>query len=168
MTTLADRVSRLQVVLHAEEDLYRRMRGVLQREEEELIRLDPSVLEHTLAEKHALAEEGRLLEESRVALTRDLSTSLGLGSEPIKLSALIVALGDEAGELPAIHGRLAALVGSNQNLLADNDRFANRSLRRVKETLRMLGKTVPPDETYGPGSQRTRSAGRGRLLSAAI
>ncbi len=168
MTTLSERVMRLQVVLQAEEDLYVRMRSLLRREEEELIRLDPAELDRTLAEKHALAEEGRLLEESRIVLTRELCVALGLGAEPIKLSALIDALGPDAKDLPEIHGRLTALVASSRSLLEANDLFATRSFERVRETLKMLGRSGPEATSYGPGSNRGSSAGRGRLVRAAI
>ena len=168
MTTLAERVGRLQVVLQAEEDLYVRMRSLLRREEEELIRLDPSDLDRTVAEKHALAEEGRLLEESRIVLTRELCEAMGLSSEPIKLSALIETLGPDAMDLPEIHGRLTALVASSHSLLEANELFASRSFDRVRETLKMLGRSGPEVTSYGPGSGRGSSATRGRLVRAAI
>lgn len=168
MTTLAEQVMRLQVVLQAEEDLYVRMRSVLRREEEELIALDPAELDRTAAEKLALAEEGRLLEDSRLALTRELCLAQGFGREPMKLSALIDALGEDAMDLPGIHGRLTALVASNRSLLEANDLFAHRTCERVRETLKMLGQSGPEVVGYGPGSGRGRSTGRGRLVRAAI
>ena len=166
---LADVVRRLETVLSAEERLYLRLREVLRREESELLGLDASELEATVAEKRALAEEAKLLEESRRIVMVELGVGLGLGEEPVKLSRLIAQLGPEAGGLPGLHGRLRALVGSTRALLEGNERFASRSLVRVQETLRMLGRAIP-EETVGYG-RRLRSSGqvgRGRLVRQAI
>jgi len=161
-------VARLQLVLRSEEDLYLRMRSLLRREEAELIELDPGAIEATVEEKRALAEEGRLLEESRWVIASALSPSLGLGERPGRLSELIEALGEEAGELPDLHSRLVALIASNQSLLEANESFANRSLVRVRETLRLLGRSVPEEVGYGPRSGRNPMTGRGRLVRQAI
>ncbi len=161
-------VARLEVVLQAEEDLYLRLRAVLRREETELIELDPARLAQTVDEKRSLAEEARLLEDSRRAIAKTLAQSLGLGDGPHKLSALIEALGDEAGRLPERHGRLSALIGATRSLLEANGGFADRSLRRVQETLRMLGRAVPERVGYGPGHASSAGVGRGRILRAAI
>lgn len=168
MSDVEANVARLEVVLRSEEDLYLRMRSLLRREESELIELDAGAIEATVEEKRALAEEGRLLEESRWVIASALSQSLGLGDRPGRLSKLIEALGDDAGELPELHSRLVALIGSNQSLLDANESFANRSLARVRETLRLLGRSVPEEVGYGPRSARNRVAGRGRLVRQAI
>ncbi len=168
MMSIQESVARLEAVLRAEEDLYVRMRTLLVREESELIDLDPSALEQTLEQKRAFAEEARLLEESRILVTAELGAKLGLGDGPFKLSGLISHLGEEAGDLPSLHARLTALIGSTQALLEWNESFANRSLTRVQETLRLLGQAVPEDVGYGPIQKRSRGTGRGRLVRQAI
>ena len=168
MTGVPDEVERLASVLRAEEGLYLRMRALLQREEAELIELDPNVIHQTVEAKRALAEEGRLLEESRQVLAGELAIRLGFGESAPKLSKLIAALGDQAGELPALHARLTALIGSARSLLDGNQSFANRSLARVQDTLRLLGRSVPEEVGYGPGGQGPSSTGRGRLVRQAI
>lgn len=168
MSSTQAEVARLLVVLRSEEDLYLRMRILLQREERELIDLDAKVIEETVDEKRALAEEGRLLEESRLVISARLAQALGLGTEPVRLSELAGALGAEAGELPDMHARLRALIASNRSLLDANESFANRSLGRVRETLRLLGRSVPEESGYGPRARHTTAAGRGRLVRQAI
>ncbi len=168
MTSIQKHVAGLQVVLQAEEDLYLRLRSLLRREESELIGLDPRVLEDTIEEKRAFAEEARLLEESRVVLTAELGAALGLAEDDRKLGHMMMQLGEDAAQLPMLHGRLKALIASTQALLESNESFANRSLSRVQETLRMLGQAVPEEVGYGPGANRSKSMGRGRLVRQAI
>ena len=168
MTTISEFVARLEVVLQAEENLYLRLKSLLRREESELIGLDSRVLEATVEEKRAIAEEARLLEESRKVLTIELGASLGLDGADLKLGVLMAHLGDEAGRLPTFHARLKALISSTQALLESNESFANRSLNRVQETLRMLGQAAPEEVGYGRGGNRSSSMGRGRLLRQAI
>lgn len=168
MTELAVCVDNLRTILLAEEELYLRMRTVLSRDEEVLIALDPRVLAETVEEKRMLAEEGRLLEESRTELIRELAASLGLDATSLKLSELIAAFGDEAGDLPEVHARLAALVASTRTLVDANQGFANRSLGRVQETLRLLGRSLPDESGYGPARRSGSSTGRGRLVRQAI
>jgi hypothetical protein len=168
MNPFDQQVARLEVVLQAEENLYLRLRQVLRREEAELIELDPGRIAQTVEEKRSLAEEARLLEDSRRALASELARGLGLGDSPQKLSALIEALGDDAARLPELHGRLSALIGSARSLLEANGGFAERSLRRVQETLKMLGRAVPERVGYGPDLGRGAGVGRGRIVRAAI
>lgn len=161
-------VAKLEVVLQAEEDLYLRLREVLRREEAELIDLDPGRIAGTVEEKRLLAEEARLHEDARRVLVAGLARALGLPERPHKLAALIEALGDEAGRLPELHARLTALIASTRGLLEANGSFADRSLRRVQETLRMLGRAVTEPVGYGPGRERADGVGRGRIVRAAI
>ncbi len=169
MKTVEHQVAGLEVVLQSEENLYLRLRDVLRREELQLVELDPAQIAETVDQKRSLAEEGRLLEDSRRALTATLARALGLGDQPVKLSALVELLDDEAGRLPELHGRLSALIQSTRGLLEANGSFSDRSLRRVQETLQMLGRAVPEKVGYGPGAERSLSAmGRGRLVRAAI
>ena len=163
-----EQVGRLEIVLQAEENLYLRLREVLRREEVELIALDPANIAATVEQKRSLAEEARLLEDSRRVLATALARALGLGDSPQKLSVLIEALGSEAGRLPDLHGRLSALVGSTRGLLEANGGFSQRSLKRVQETLQMLGRAVPEKVGYGPGFERGAAVGRGRIVRAAI
>ena len=168
MSGVDEQVARLEVVLQAEENLYLRLRALLRREEAELIELDPARLAQTVEEKRSLAEEARLLEDSRRAIAKTLARALGLGEPLPKLSVLIEVLGEESGRLPDLHARLSALVGATRGLLEANGGFADRSLRRVQETLRMLGRAVPERVGYGPGTARGAGVGRGRIVRAAI
>lgn len=168
MTEIAQHVENLRTILLAEEDLYLRMRSLLARDEEELIALDPRVIAETVDEKRMLAEEGRLFEESRTELIRELATALGLDATSLRLSELIKALGPEAGGLTELHARLSALVASTRTLVDANQSFANRSLGRVQETLRLLGRSLPEEPGYGPASRGSSSTGRGRLVRQAI
>ena len=168
MTVIGQKVARLEAVLRAEEDLYLRLKSLLRREESELIGLDARVIETTVDEKGAIAEEARLLEESRAVLTEELGTSLGLAGDDLKLGVLMAHLGEEASQLPVLHARLKALIVGTQALLDSNESFANRSLRRVQDTLRMLGQAAPEEVGYGPNGNRSSSTGRGRLVRQAI
>lgn len=168
MSAHTDVVARLEVVLESEEETYRRFKRLLRREEDELIALDPVVLEQTTAEKQAVAAEARLHGESRIELTRALARVLGLDDATPRLSTLIGLLGDDAGSLPDRHARLAALRDSTRALLASNEQFASRSLGRVQDTLRLLGRAIPDADGYGPGRAGGRKTGRGRLIRAAI
>jgi len=169
MKSVEEQVAGLEVVLRSEEALYLRLRDLLRREEAVLVTLDPAQIAEIVDQKRSLAEEARLLEDSRRALAAGLGRSLGLGDEPPRLSVLIELLDGEAGALPELHGRLTALIGSTRSLLEANGGFANRSLRRVQETLRLLGRSVPEKVGYGPGAARIETTmGRGRLVRAAI
>ena len=144
------------------------MKELLQREEEELVGLDPAQLERTTAEKRALAAEARLHEESRLALVRDLARTLGLEPPTPRLSVLIEELGGDGRGLAQRHARLSALVSTTRMLVTSNERFASRSLGRVRDTLWLLGQAVPETSGYGPASASSGGAGRGRLVRAAI
>lgn len=169
MMGIAEQVEGLEVVLRAEEDLYLRLREILRREEQELVALEPAQIAEIVDRKQSLAEEARLLEDSRRALTSGLARALGLGDGAISLSNLIAALYGEARALPELHARLSALIRATRSLLESNGAFADRSLRRVQETLRMLGRAVPEKVGYGPGISRgDPTLGRGRLVRAAI
>lgn len=167
MTEMREGVARLAVVLEAEEDVYRRLLDVLRREEEELVTLDAANLDGITGAKRALSEEAKLHRDARLELTRRLATSLGLGPVTPRLSALIEALGEEAGPLSELHARLAALLESTSALVDANARFAERSLVRVQDTLRLLGRAVPEVEGYGPGRASSRRVA-GRMIRAAI
>ncbi|MCR9097759.1 MAG: flagellar protein FlgN [bacterium] len=167
-SSIRELVTRLEVVVEAEEETYRRFKQVLRREEDELITLDPRDLERTTAEKEALGAEARLHGESRVELTRALASVLGETPAEARLSELLPKLGDVANGLVDRQARLRALMDSTRALLAANEDFANRTLGRVQDTLRMLGQAIPEAEGYGPGRSSESSAGRGRLVRAAI
>ena len=166
--TLRPLIERLEVVLDAEEDTYRRFKQVLRREEDELITLDPLALERTTAEKEALGAEARLHGESRVELTRVLAQVVGGVPAETRLSELLPGLGEAANGLVERQARLCALMESTRELLAANEDFANRTLGRVQDTLRMLGQAIPEVEGYGPGRAAEPTTGRGRLIRAAI
>lgn len=169
MMDIDDHTQRLQTILRSEEGLYLRLLELLRREESEMIELDPQQIAQTVEEKRALCEEGRLLEESRGIITLELAGALGLSGPQPKLSKLIEILGDQAEELPDLHGRLSALIQSTQALLEMNQQFAHRSLGRVRDTLRLLGRSVPEPVGYGRTSTGpSDNNGRGRLVQQAI
>lgn len=168
MTTQRDQVAGLERVLEAEEGVYLRLRALLRQEEADLITLEPAQIADTVERKRALAEEARLLEDSRRVLTGELARGLGYGASPARLSVLIGALGNEAGRLPELHARLVALIVATRALLEANGSFAERSLRHVQETLRLLGRTAPEPVGYGPGAATGAALGRGRLVRATI
>jgi hypothetical protein len=93
---------------------------------------------------------------------------LGLAEDRPRLSTLVAELGADAGGLGDRHARLSALLSTTRTLLNANERFANRSLARVRETLRLLGHAVPEQVGYGPTAARSGRMGRGRLVRAAI
>lgn len=168
MKRVAEQVAGLETVLAAEEGLYLRLRDVLRQEEAELVGLDPARIAELVERKRGLAEEVRLLEDSRRVLARALARSLGLDDRTAKLGELIGLLDREAGRLPELHARLSALLASTRSLVESNGSFADRSLRHVRETLGMLGGSVPERVGYGPGGTGRSEAGRGRLVRAAI
>lgn len=168
MKPVEEQVAGLEVVLQAEENVYLRLREVLRREEAELIALDPAEIAEIVERKRGLAEEAQLIEDSRRALVAGLARTIGLAAQPIRLGALIEALDGEAGRLPELHGRLTALIRSTRVLLESNGSFADRSLRHIQETLRMLGRAVPEKVGYGPAQVGSGTMGRGRLVRAAI
>lgn len=168
MKRVEEQVAGLEVVLQAEENVYLRLREALRREEALLISLDPAEIAEIIERKRGLAEEARLLEDSRRTLAETLARAIGLAEQPIKLGALIAALDAEAGRLPELHARLTALIRSTRSLLESNGAFADRSLRHIQDTLRMLGRAVPEKVGYGPAQLNSGSMGRGRLVRAAI
>lgn len=168
MKEIRDQVVDLEVVLRAEEDLYRRLRDLLIEEESCLVGLDPGELADVVERKRTLAEEARLLEDSRRVLTQALAGSLGFGDAPVRLAELIEALDDDAAGLAELHFRLAALIGATRTLLESNGRFSERSLRHVQQTLKRLGRAVIEPVGYGPRSASTATVGRGRLVRATI
>ena len=146
MKSVQETIANLELVLDAEEGVYRRLKQLLQREEEELIGLDPAALERTTAEKRALAAEARLHEESRLPLVRALADAVGLEEAQPRLSTLIAEMGHEARGLLERHARLTALVSTTKLLVGSNERFANRSLGRVRDTLRLLHSRTATDD----------------------
>lgn len=167
MNERVELIARLAPVLRAEEEAYRRLRDLLQREEEELIQLDAAQLERTVAEKEAAAQEARLHGESRVALTRRLARALGHGNAPPRLTELVEALGGEAQDLRESVARVLAITDATRRLLVANAQFAERSFGRVQDTLRLLGQAIPEADAYGP-VRATPGIGRGRLVRASI
>ena len=82
------------------------------------------------------------------------------------LSALTNAIGSEDGGLRQAHSRLSALVGAVKELLDANASFAGKAQEQVQSTLRLLGRLMPDDPTYGPGIQGSRTGANsgGRLV----
>ncbi len=144
-----DGVTRLLTILKAEERLYLEMRDLLQRERELILSLDSVGLEQAVREKASLADEGRLLEESRIEVTRELAHELGVGSDRPTLSQLADAVGPNDDGLRQAHSRLAALVGAVKELLDANTVFAGEAQGQVQGTLRLLGRLLPDEPTYG-------------------
>lgn len=166
MSFVADLCERLVAVLESEEDLYRELRDVLQRERELLVTLDAIAFEALVRRKEALAEEGRLLEESRVAVARELVTALGVAADPLPaLSDLCTRIGPEGDRLRDAQSRLRALVGATRELLDANASSTGDALAQVRATLRMLGRVLPLDPVYGPrGMPTPEEASSGRLV----
>ena len=168
MTDIAEHVSNLQTILVGEEALFLRMRDLLAREEAELIELDAETMASTLEDKRMLTEEGRLFADSRQQVVRELAAAMGLDAKGLKLADLIDALGEEGRALRPLHARLSALIESTRSLIDANQSFANRSLARVQDTLRLLGRSLPEEPGYGPGRRNAASSGRGRLVRQSI
>jgi len=132
-------VERLVVVLRAEEELYERMRDLLQTERGLMLELDPVGLDALVREKEILTDEGRLIEDARSQIVVELGAALGLGSQRPSLSELCAALGADGGVLREAHTRLVVLVSVVQELLDANRILAGESLDQVQSTLRLLG-----------------------------
>ena len=165
-----DVVERLSVVLASEEELYGRMRNLLEREAESLARLDAEAFALIVREKEELGDEGRLLEEVRIGVARELGRGLGLDAVNPRLSDLCRAL-EQAGEngegLRAAHNRLIIVIGIVRELLESNANLARESLLQVRSTLGLLGGPVgvSSGETgYGASSQM----GPGQLLRHSV
>jgi len=167
MSERAEVAGRLASLLGSEEALYREMRDLLRAERRHMTALDAGALEDIVRQKVALAEEGRLLEDGRAELCARLGALLDLGTARPTLSQLCEALGPEAGELPDVHGRLAALAGAVQELLRANEALAGEALSRVQGTLQRLGRLPAEDPTYTREGAPTARAG-GRLLRQAV
>lgn len=156
--------ARLLTILDAEERVYVRMRDLLQRERECMVRLDAERLETIAREKEELADEGRLVEETRLAVAAELSRELGLGEGRPTLSRLCEALGREAGPLREAHTRLVVLVSVVRELLDANAALAGDSLARIRGTLRLLGRMVPGDAVYEARGVPEPAPGVGQLV----
>lgn len=165
MSDRAELCERLAGVLDAEEDLYRELHAVLQREREVIVALDADALSAVVQRKEALAEEGRLLEESRSEVAHRLAVTMNCADPMPSLSVLCTKLGPEAGRLSTAQRRLVALVAATRELLDANASFANASLSQVRATLKMLGRLVPLDSGYGPtGLRESSELASGRLI----
>lgn len=166
MSFVTDLAERLVAVLESEEDLYRELRDVLQRERELLVALDAVAFEALVRRKETLAEEGRMLEESRVAVARELAAALGASRDPLPpLADLCARLGPTGARLREAQSRLRALVGATRELLDANATATGDALAQVRATLRMLGRVLPLDPVYGPrGQTAPEEASSGRLV----
>ncbi len=149
-------VERLVKVLGSEEDLYERMRDLLQAERSLMLKLDAEGLEALVREKEILTDEGRLVEDARGQVVAELAAELEIEESPVSLSRLCVALGAEGGALREAHTRLVVLVSVVQELLDANRILAGESLDQVRGTLRLLGSLSPngPDAGLRPDAGR--------------
>ncbi|MFT5694521.1 MAG: flagellar biosynthesis/type III secretory pathway chaperone [Myxococcota bacterium] len=154
MTQFADYAARLFTVLAEEEKLYLELKALLQAEREHIASRNTDEIEQTVMAKEGLAREGKLLEECRQRVMREVAVSIGLPESDATLSRISAALGEEGGELRAIHSRLVALIAAVRELLTANSTFAGEALNRVQSTLRLLGRLLPDEPTYGRSPSR--------------
>jgi len=139
----AEEVARLAAILRSEEELYRELIGLLQREREMMVDLDADGLADVVRHKENLAVEGRLIERGRIEVAERLAARLGLPDAPPTLSAICDRLGEDDGGLRAAHGRLAAVVGAARELVEANRALGGDRLAFVQTTLGLLGHLVP-------------------------
>ncbi|MCP5043970.1 MAG: flagellar protein FlgN [bacterium] len=136
-----------------------------------MVARDVEKLEITVGHKEALASEGRLLEECRQKVMHELGTQYGLPEGETTLSRLCVLLGEDGKGLREVHGRMVALVAAVRELLEANANFAGEALYRVQSTLRLLGRMLPDQPTYGRvQTQRAQQAHLrpGRIVQQAV
>ncbi|MCH7866270.1 MAG: flagellar protein FlgN [Myxococcales bacterium] len=158
MTQTAEIAQRLYNILAEEERLYLEMKTLLQEERQRMVLRDADGIEVAVRRKEGLAGEGKLLEACRRKVMCEMAAVLGLPDEEATLSRVCAALGSESVELRSIHGRLVALIAAVRELLEVNSSFAGEALIRVQSTLRLLGRLLPDEPTYGrtPASQIPR------------
>lgn len=149
MTPTAEIAKRLFNVLAEEERLYLEMKTLLQEERQRMVLRDVDGIEVAVRRKEGLAGEGKLLEECRRKVMAEMAIELGLPEGEATLSRVSAALGSEGLELRTIHGRLVALIAAVRELLESNSSFAGQALIRVQSTLRLLGRLLPDEPTYG-------------------
>ena len=171
MTPVAEFVQRLCTILEEEERLYIEMRDLLQEEREVIVRRNAGDLESLVRRKDGLAREGKLLEDCRRNVMRELAQEIGLSESEATLSRICTLMGEEGSALRSIHGRLIALIAAVRELLEANANFAGEALGRVQSTLRLLGRLLPDEPTYGR-RPATRNAQPhmvpGRILRQAV
>lgn len=171
MSEIQEVIGRLLSVLTEEEQLYVEMKTLLQEERAQMVLRDAEKIELAVRAKEGLAREGKLLEECRHKVMRELGPLLGLAESETTLSAMCAALGSEGGQLRKIHGRLVALIAGVRELLEANSNFAGEALLRVQSTMRLLGRLLPDEPTYGrtQASQVPRSHMKpGRIVRQAV
>ena len=171
MTQTAEVARRLYAILSEEERLYLEMKVLLQEERQRMVLRDADGIEIAVRRKEGLAGEGKLLEECRRKLMLEMAVALGLPEHEATLSSVCVLLGSEGGDLRSIHGRLVALIAAVRELLEANSSFAGEALLRVQSTLRLLGRLLPDEPTYGrtPASQAPRPHMKpGRIVRQAV
>ena len=159
-----DAVARLMVILDAEEDLYNRLRDVLQREREVIVKMDADALERIARTKEELCDEARLLEESRAQVASELAGTVGLPERGSRLSEICRRLGPAAGRLRTQHNRLVILVSVVRELLDANAGLAGESLSEVRSTLRLLGGLLPEENLYQASGPPAPLLQTGRLI----
>jgi len=152
---------RLLTILDVEEQVYVKLRDVLQHERELMVALDAAGLEEVARDKSALADEGRLVEESRIEVAGRLARELGIAEERPTLSMICAELGADAGALRAAHTRLLVLVSVVRELLDANVAFAGEHLSQIRGTLRLLGGMIPLEPVYERNPQPGGSGGMG-------
>ena len=172
MTQTAEIARRLYAVLAEEEQLYLDMKALLQEERQQMSLRNAEQIELIVQRKEGLAGEGQLLEECRHNVMRELVEKLGLPESEGTLSRVCAALADEGTELRMIHGRLVALIAAVRELLEANSTFAGEALIRVQSTLRLLGRLLPDEPTYGRSQSsqtpRPQMMKPGRIVRQAV
>ncbi len=157
---------RLMAILEAEEELYVRLRDLLQHERELMVQMDAAGLEEVTRRKEALADEGRLVEESRLAVASELATRLDLRESRPTLAQLCERLGAASRPLREAHTRLVVLVTVVRELLDANVALAGETVSQIRGTLRLLGRLGPGEATYDPAEpERREGLASGQILS---
>lgn len=145
----AELIEQLLDVLRVEERVHRELRELLAGERDCMLSLDAAGLNERVVKKEALADEGRLAEDARIRVVHRLAQELKLDDEPVSLSRLCIALGEDTGEgarLREAQSRLLALVCATQELAEANRALGGERLRNVQATLKLLGRLLPTVE----------------------
>ena len=139
-------------VLDVEERIHLELRQILARERELMLELDANGLYELARRKEALADEGRLVAEARVLSANRLARAIGIEEDPVTLSRLCEALGDEGAPLRDAQSRLLALVAAAQELAEANRVLGGERLNHVQATLHLLGRLLPDVRPEDAGS----------------
>ena len=160
---MSDTAQRLQIILDAEEELYVRLRDLLQKERGIVLCMDAAGLQEIARSKEEFGDQARLLEESRLEVAAELAVGIGLPAKS-NLSTICSKLSERGSELRLVHNRLVILVSVVRELLDANADLVGESLSEVRATLRLLGGLLPEENLYCPNGPPAAAMATGRLL----